>query len=139
MTIIQLNSFLQLDPYVFNKTKRGWQKLKLKDQIIAITAYILRYVKYNKWLRDTPKGIHEETPIDLRLNLARLLAIAGDYKEAISQFQQCLVGRPTDQIINAKIAFLNSDRNKFENYKITDDELDKLDKNWGKSYSEAIE
>ncbi len=139
MTISELNILLQLDPYAFNRTKRGWQKLPIKHQIIAITAYILRYVKYNKWLRDTPKGIHEETPADLRQNLAHLLALTGETKEAISQFTQCLTDKPTDKIINAKIAFLNSDRNTFDNYKTQDVELDKLDKNWGKSYSEAIE
>jgi len=140
MTIRDLEKLLSLDPYSFNNAKRGWRSQRLNDQILAITAYILRYVRNNKWNRDTPKAIHEETPIDLRLNLAKLFALKGDYKSAIAQYQQCIT---KDIIANSKIlstiAFLNSDRDGFDLHAdLNDPEMAKFNNNWGKTFSEAI-
>ena len=139
MTIKELNKFLELDPYAFNNTKRGWKKLSLKDQIIVLTAYILRYVKYNKWMPDIPKAIHEVTPVDVRQNLANCLALVGENKEAIIQFEQCLTGNTKrDNQIQATIAFLNNDRQAFDNIKTDDPRYQKMSSNWTESYSEAI-
>jgi tetratricopeptide (TPR) repeat protein len=139
MTIKKLNKFLELDPYAFNNTKRGWKRLPPKDQIIVLTAYILRYVKYNKWMPDTPKAIHEVTPIDVRRNLANCLALTGQNRDAIIQFEQCLTGNAkNDNQIQATIAFLNNDRKSFDNINADDPTSQKMSKNWTEPYAEVI-
>lgn len=140
MTISELNKLLLLDPYTFNRTKRGWAKLPKKEQILALTAYILRYVKYNKWYPDIPKAIHEETPLDVRLNLAKCLAKDGQNQEAIIQFEQCLTGtEESDKKILAIIAFLNNDKETFLKFVNTNDkEIKQLYDNWDDTYANAI-
>jgi hypothetical protein len=135
MTITQLNKLLTLEPYAFNRTKRGWSQYDLKHQIIILTAYILRYVKNNKWLPDVPKGINEETPIDVRMNLARCLARSGDSTEAIMQYEQCQTGRHHTEAA-ATIAFLNNDRQAFDAVEGHSKLMDAMKANWTATYEE---
>lgn len=136
MTISELNKILQLDPGAFNRTKRGWKQFTLKNQIIVITAYLLRYAHHGKWNSETPKGVHEETTQDIRMNLARCLAKAGDAREATIQFEQCTDDKHRKEV-EATIAYLKNDKATFDKVYDKEDKLhQKIKDNWTSTYEE---
>lgn len=136
---------LSLDPHTFDQSERGWRSLPREEQPGVLSSYIKKHVD-NQSFRDTAPKMKNGafvSPSTLHFHLGQTHAMSGNNKEAIDHIKKSVTPDDNDwnSYANATASFLQNDRKSFEKHAIgvqsNKDTIDRLRKNFGKSYSEA--
>lgn len=139
-------TMLDLDPWAFDQTDKGWRslvRLSAGAAIAALEAYAAAYLRDDKWV-EAPPGEKQLDPTLLFWHLGQLLACGGQTTEAIPRMRASHSnGRDPkwDAYVLATIAFLEGDRTSFDKHAAGPNynrpTLKRLANNWGKTYNEA--
>ena len=136
---------MMLSPWDFDQSSHGWRNAgPLDAQIKVLVSYLARYAATPEtWKPETPSTERQIKPVLLWFHLGQVYAMAGETGNAVKAFSQTT--RTDDAQWNryalATMAFIRQDRNSFERYangeNYNSDTLERLRKNWGKSYEDA--
>lgn len=145
---------LDLDPWTFDQTDKGWRSLvrpfegkpqPLGAAIAALKAYVAAYVQGGEWV-EAPPGEKQLEPTLILWHLGQLLACAGveHTAEAVLHMKTSPSnGRDLewDAYVLATIAFLERDKQAFDGHasgtNYNRPTLKRLADNWEKAYNEA--
>lgn len=137
---------LDLDPWTFDQTSKGWRSLvrpSLGAAIDALKAYAAAYLRGGEWV-EAPTGEKQLEPTLILWHLGQLLACEGHTAEAVQRMQTSHSnGRDPewDAYVLATIAFLEADKQAFDRHasgtNYNRPTLERLAGNWEKTYNEA--
>ena len=139
-------TLLDLDPWTFDQTDKGWRSLVRPSTgaaIAALEAYAAAYLRDGEWV-DAPIGEKQLDPTIIFWHLGQLLACEEHTAEAILRMRMSHSnGRDSqwDAYVLATVAFLEGDRASFDRHAAGPNynrpTLKRLTNNWGKTYNEA--
>jgi hypothetical protein len=121
-----------MDPHTFDQSDEGWRSLPEKEQSRVISGYI----------RKNKKKLEPQHLSMLHWHLGQSHAVQGNNKMAIRHMEKSK--NDDDQwnrYTDASIAFIKGDKDAFDKHSAGEnfnrETLDRLGKNFGKSYKEA--
>lgn len=128
-------SILDLDPFEFDQTGKGWRSLEPDMQVLVIKEYLDQYIEDEYYTRL------------LNFHLGQVLAIRNldenDIIYAVHHMKLSLSegDKEWNDYVNATIAFLEKDRNELDKYvgkqNYNDHIIHRLHINFGKDYKDA--
>jgi hypothetical protein len=139
---------MQLSPWEFDQTLKGWRKLQDEGEFIKAADLILEYVQQNRDRITNP--VNNERKVSLELlffHRGQMLALSGkeNWQEAVESFKRALQDDECwNAYVSATIGFLEGDKQKIEQAIVTIESSQQEEKRGGnigivKNFKKALE